>query len=321
MPSFTTHHIFSDDVYDNLDKYSKKIIDNNKDIYHVFAQSHDYLFYCGIKNKEINNLGHKGHRSKTQAYLINLINNIKNLKLEKDSTALAYLYGSITHYCLDSTCHPFIFYKGGAWNKDDLKTYKYRGKHNQIEKDLDACFYYKKYHKLYKYCNLNKEFIKNPIFTDNLNKLIDKTYENTYNYKNISTYYQYGIKICKKVNNTIVKDRTGIKYIALKLTDILTINLVNNLASYSNHKKPNNKWLNEDHHKWNNPVNKDLIYTYSFMDLYNIALKKSKNIIEQCNKYLDNKINEEKLKEYIPDVSYSNGLLLKDYKPMKYFEY
>ncbi len=57
------------------------------------------------------------------------------------------------------------------------------------------------------------------------------------------------------------------------------------------------------------------------MDLYNIALKKSKNIIEQCNKYLDNKINEEKLKEYIPDVSYSNGLLLKDYKPMKYFEY
>ncbi|MGN1338020.1 MAG: zinc dependent phospholipase C family protein [Candidatus Coprovivens sp.] len=324
MPSIVTHHIFSEEVYNNLSKKIQKKIDKSHTIYNVFAQSHDYLFYSKFnikKGKEMDELGHYAHKHNTQEYLINLVNNIKELKLENDSDALGYLFGSVTHYVLDSTCHPFIFYKGGAWNKDDIKTYKYRGEHNHIEKELDAIYYEKYYKKNFKYCNITKEIIKNPIFTDNLNLLINKTYKDTYNKDNVAYYYYKGIQYCKRISSIIIKDRFGIKRMFYSLIDLLTLKLLGTAKYYSTHLKKNTKWLNLEHKEWNNPVNPKLIYTYSFEDLYEISLKKAIIIIDKLNQYLDNEINIKELKKYIPDVSYSNGLLIKDYAPMRYFEY
>jgi hypothetical protein len=80
MPSITTHYIFSKEVLNKLDKKERDIFDSKLDIYHTFAQSHDYLFYYkfGKKHKEINKLGRYAHHNNTQEYILNIIKEIKD---------------------------------------------------------------------------------------------------------------------------------------------------------------------------------------------------------------------------------------------------
>lgn len=321
MPSFTTHHIFSDLVLDKLDKKIKNKLNKSLNIYHVFAQSHDYLFYYtfGKNASKIKSLGHYAHRNNTQDYLLNIINYIKDKHLEENNELLSYLYGSITHYVLDSTCHPFIFYKTGAYNKGDRSSKKYNGGHTMMEKNIDAIIYETYYHKKYNHCNLNK-FINKPIFTEDLINTINYAYKKTYNEDNISTYYQKAIKHTKIINSIVIHDYFGIKKILYKLLELLSFNNIK-ISYYSNHIiKPNYNLLNNEKKEWNHPCIKDLTYKCSFNDLLEISLKKSLTIIENCDKYFNNLITLEELKDYIPNVSYSNGLLLEEYKVMRYFE-
>ena len=322
MPSIITHHVFSDEVYNRLSKKRKKQLDPAIDVYHAFAQSHDYLYYYVFHRdlKKVNELGNKGHKSDTQAYLINMIQNIKKMNLVNDGYALGYLYGSICHYVMDSMCHPFIFYKTGAWNHDDKDTYKYRGGHTMMEKSIDAIYYEMKYKRKYKYCNVSKDIIGKPIFTDKLCELINKTWKDTYNEDDMAIKYKKGIKDAKFIFSVAVNDRFGIKKAIYKFIDFITDHR-RNIQYCSNHNdNPDMSLLNLEHKEWNNPANKVLRYNSSFVDLFNEGVLKVLKIIEASDMFFSDKVDLNYLKEQIPDVSYSNGLLLKDYKPMQYFE-
>lgn len=325
MPSITTHHYFSVDVFKNLNQKEQNRINNDLTIFHTFAQSHDYLFYYTFNFKnasKIKNIGRCAHHNNTQDYLINIVKAIKNNKLENNSQALAYLYGSITHYCLDTTCHPFIFYKTGVYRSYNPNTKKFHGEHTHMEKDIDAIFYKRNTGKNYNHCKLNKEIIKKPIFSPELTNLISSVYKETYNEDNIGYFYYKGIKHAKIINNIIFQDFLGIKRFFYILFDKVTNNAFGSLKSYSNHLlKPNIDFLNNEHKPWNNPANKDLVYTYSFDDLYNISLKKSLKIIRACNKVIFKDGNIESLKKVIPNIDYSTGLPIEDDLRMEHFEY
>ena len=125
MPSLTTHKIIAENIFDKLSNNIKKNIDQNT--YFTFAQSHDIFYYNTQKKyKRIGNMGHHQH---TQSFIINIIQYIKDNKLEDNKQCVSYLYGILTHYYLDSICHPYIFYKTGV-NKKNKETIKYKGQHN-----------------------------------------------------------------------------------------------------------------------------------------------------------------------------------------------
>ena len=322
MPSITTHHIFGIEVYKNLKE--KNILKNDLLIYQTFTQSHDYLYYYtfDFKNaKKIKNLGSKGHHEKTQEYIINIIKNIKKNNLSEHGPAIAYLYGVITHYVLDSTCHPYIFYKTGVYRKHDKNTHKYLGGHTHIEKQLDAYYYKKYFNKDYKYCNINKEIIKNPIFSNELTNLITASYKETYNIDNIGNIYQKCIKDAKIIMSLRSNDRFGIKKGLYRFIDLITRNKFH-LKYYSTHiNKIEKTFLNEDRQTWHHPSNKEITYNYSFEDLFNLSLKKTISIIEDVNQYLYDRKDLEELKESIPNVDYSTGFDLDKNIRMDYFEY
>lgn len=325
MPSITTHHLFACDVLTKLTKDEKKHFIDEQLIYTTFAQSHDYLFYYtfDIKNaKRIKNLGHYAHHNKTQDYLLNIIKEIKDNHLENNKQCIAYLYGVITHYVLDSTCHPFIFYKTGVYRKNDKKTKIFRGEHNRMEKDIDAILYEKKYHKTYNHCNLNRDIIKSPIFSPELLNLINNVYSKTYNEENIGNYYYKGIKHTKIINAIVINDYLGIKRALYTLIDLITNKKFGNLAAYSTYRKhPDLSLLNKEHQKWNHPSIKDKTYNTSFYDLYDKALQKATNIIKNVNDYLFNENrNISNLEKLIPNVDYSTGLEIEHNIRMDYFE-
>lgn len=324
MPSIITHHMFSKELLNNLSKEELSKIDNKLDIYHTFAQSHDYLFYYkfGKNRKAINKLGHKAHHSNTQEYLINIIKEIKNNHEENNSELIAYLYGSITHYVLDTTCHPYIFYKTGYYRKKEKETRKYFGGHNQIEKDLDAIYYKKYTNKEYNLCNVSKEIIGKPKLSNKLINTMNKVYKETYNKDNIGIYYQKGVDNARVIYNIVINDRLGIKKSFYKLLDLIINKNKRYISTYSTYiKKPNLDYLNIKHKEWNNPSNPDIKSTKSFEDLFNESINKSIKIIKEVNKVLyENKPIKELLK-YIPNLDYSTGLPIEESKQLRHFEY
>ena len=147
MPALITHDIFAKEVYKKLDNRIKDKISREKIIYQTFAQSHDYLLYYKSlnlrKTRKINFLGKIGHRRKTQAYFLNIIKTIKKYHLEQYQPDVAYLFGCITHFVLDSTCHPLIFYKTGIYDPNNKETLKYKGMHALMERNIDSIYYKK----------------------------------------------------------------------------------------------------------------------------------------------------------------------------------
>lgn len=321
MPSITSHYIHSLEVLKKLSNDEKKHIKNNELIYTTFAQSHDYLFY-NIFNKNISNLGHYAHHHETQNYILNIIKEIKSKKLENDEEVIAYLYGVITHYALDTTCHPYIFYKTGVYRKNEKWTHKYKGEHNHIEKDLDAIYYEKYFHKKYNKCNLNKEIVKNPTFSNNLIELINKVYEKTYSQKDVGNYYYKSIKQCRLLNTLIINDRLGIKRGIYYIIDFITRHKFGYISSYSTHiLKPRIDWLNSEHKEWNHPCFKEKKYTYSYDDLFKQSINKAVDIIKVINKVLYENGTLNELKEAIPNHDYATGITCNDPHGLQYFEY
>lgn len=316
--------MFSKEILKNLTAEELTRFENKLDIYHTFAQSHDYLFYYkfGKNIKEINAIGLEAHHKNTQDYLINIIREIKNKKQERNPELLAYLYGSITHYVLDSTCHPYIFYKTGVYRKKEPDTRKYFGGHNQIEKDLDAIYYKKYTGKDYNLCNVTKEIIRKPRFSNLLIKTLNDVYEETYNKKNIGYYYQKGVNNAKITYNIIINDRFGIKKILYRILDFIINKNKSYISTYSTYiKKPNLNYLNLDKKEWNNPSNPKIKSTQSFEDLYNQSINKTIKIIKEVNKvlYEDKKIKD--ILKYIPDLDYSTGLPIQETRQLRHFEY
>ena len=281
--------MFSKEILKHLKKDELNRFNEKLDLYYTFAQSHDYLFYYtfGKNKKEINRFGHHAHWNKTQDYLINIIKYIQETQQENNPELLAYLYGSITHYVLDTTCHPFIFYKTGIYRKNEPETRKYFGGHNRIEKDLDA-YYYKKYTgKDYNHCNVTKEIIGKPIFSDNLITSISKVYKDTYNKDNIGYYYQKGVNNARVIYNLVINDRFGIKKSFYKFLDLIINKNQKYISTYSTYiKNPNLNYLNLENKEWNHPSKPEIKYNHSFEDLFNISVDKSIKIIREITKVL-----------------------------------
>ena len=325
MPSIIVHHLFANKIYKEINNQNNNL-EKAKLIYQTFAQSHDYLYFFKNLNfqysKEINELGHIAHREKTQTYFINLIKYIKENNLQNNPDIIAYLYGSLTHYILDANCHPFIFYKTGTYNKNNCETEKYHGEHTHIEKDLDAYYFKKHYQKEYKYCNVTKDIIKKPIFSNELIKTINYAYESTYNEKNIGQAYLQSLKIARLIYTIIIHDRFGIKQKIYSLIDKVTKKRFGSLSSYSTHiNSPNLNFLNLNHQTWNHPCFKEKTYNYSFDDLIDISYDECLTIIKQIDKVLYQNQNIESLLLVIPNKSYLTGLPLEENKKMRYFEY
>jgi hypothetical protein len=307
MPSIVTHHIFAKDI-------SKKVNFNENDIYLLFAQSHDYLLYNF--NKHIRFLGHTGHIFKTQDYLLNIIDYIKTNHLEENKELLSYLYGSITHYILDSTIHPYIFYKTGIYSRKNKALRKYKGMHRVMERNIDGILYQRRYKRKYCTLNISKDIIKKPIFSEELKKCIDYAYEKTYKVKNLANIYIKSIKEAKILFRTTNYDRLGIKKVIYALNDKL---FGFNITCISNHIKLNHMYMNNEKKEWYHPCTKEE-NDQSFDELYQMSAIKCTDTIKIVDLYLKDKVNIDKLKKAIPNISYTTGLDLSLRKKMSYFE-
>ena len=303
MPATYTHHIFTKDVYKVLNEKTKDKLKNSTDILNLFGKSFDVLYFSREK------LGHFAHKNNVNLYFQNIIKYIKDNDLTNNGDVLAYLYGSICHYIMDSTFHPYVYYKAGRYYQNNKETLKYKGRHTYIEYMIDAFMYKEKNDKMIYKANLSKEIFPQIEFSLELRKTIDYAYMNTFCASEVSSAILRGYRNYRFIVKHIMESRLGIKYLIYYLIDkthIVRKWILTNYCYYI--KKIDESVLNLEHKKWYYPVDKKISYHYSVLDLYDVCIEKARTLINALDEALDS--DEKKLKEVVKeigDLSYSTG--------------
>ncbi len=326
MAGTITHAYFVLDLYDKLSIRSKELLVDRKEDLKMFAQNTDILFFYNITNfkkgKDVREFGYKSQKIKTYEFFSTLINYIKYNNHQYNPQVMAYLYGMLSHYVLDSTMHPFIIYKTGQFNKNDKATYKYNHLHNEMESYFDNYLLTIRNginphkFKCYNYCfNVNE-------FDKDLVEVMDFTYREVFGIQDFHKYYLTASKQMKFFYRVFRYDPTGIKKGFYSLVDLVSPKSLLRKVPLSYHiNSKNKKWfLNLEHKRWYNPTDKRTKSNESILELYTKALDHTSKMIQDINKYLyyDKKIN---LKKVIGNLSYETGKDCDKVRELKYFEF
>ncbi len=326
MPSSMTHDYFMSDVYDKLsDDIKNRIILNDA---RTFSQGPDIFYFynmgIGKKSDKYRKMGNFMHKNKVNLYFFNMIKYIRDNNLVSNKQCLSFLYGSIAHFVLDSTTHPFIFYKTGVFIKGVPSTYKYSGLHQEMEYFLDAYMIFQnekreaKDFKMYNYLLNNDKLDKCTL------ELIDNTINDTYGYSDTCKIYEKCIKDMKRFYKLFNYDHYGIKRGIYSLVDVITPKKYIRKKKFSFYLTHNSKrhYLNLEKNEWNHPCNLYETYNYSFIELYRIAINTCYNIITEVDKLLKKKdISEEDINLLFGNLSYVTGKDADNKIPMKFFEF
>lgn len=106
MPSHYTHYRFGAAVIPMLPPQAQRSVRLFRRLYDVGLHGPDIFFYHNIFFKDnIVALGSKYHNMSGEEFFTPIC---KRLRLAPNEAATAYLYGVLTHYCLDSVLHPFV---------------------------------------------------------------------------------------------------------------------------------------------------------------------------------------------------------------------
>ena len=323
MPATVVHAYFAQDLNDILPKEIKNKLDVDR--LKTFGQSTDSLMFYNLfsilPGKKIRDFQKYFHTNKTQDFFVNLINYIKENDYTEDIDVNSFLVGTICHYVLDSTVHPYIYYKTGYFNKNDKSTYKYNNVHTFMETFLDNDMIKRRESiNPYKF-NISKFSFDTSKFSNELNDTIKYTFKETFDVDNMDKIYY---KSLKQMRNSIFifrQDRYGIKKFFYKLADTFTSKRVFRFEAISYHYPLNDRhnFLNENHKLWSNPCDYSLTSEESFLDLYLRALKLAKVMICASFDYINGKDIE--LEKVFINKSYITGLDCELDKELKYFEF
>lgn len=107
MPTTYTHYAYGQDVFYNLPPKIQKEIRPYMDYYNIGVHGPDILFYyhCFHKNK-INQYGVEIHNRPAEVFFRHAFRVFGRHRGRKAEAA--YLAGFMTHFILDSDCHPYI---------------------------------------------------------------------------------------------------------------------------------------------------------------------------------------------------------------------
>lgn len=319
MPCIITHKIFAEKAFMQLNKQDIiQLIDNHAQLFYIGSNGPDILFYHNALpwqshlTKAISSLGNQMHSTLINAFYekaFELIQKEKNRQIKE--RIMAYLLGHLTHWALDKSVHPYIFYRTGASEKIHMDY------HHRIESDIDLKLLHRiKGVEASQYCSyqiceyddamlqaiarlyvpIAKEIYHVDLKVNDIRKALD-------NWKMLQKLFQ---------------DANGTKEkIIFKIEQKLNIPW-----RYSGYllkqKEEDYDVLNDNHDLWCHPCDQSIQSKQSFMELFEEGLQLVNPLLEKaygCMEYdADSKIVLEILKNQSYDTSMSTLC------EMKYFD-
>lgn len=319
MPNLITHKIFGEDFLKITNTEIKSLVAKNPQAFSVGTSGPDFLFYhsqfpwqnqkIGKKVRDIGSMIHGYNINDWYQLAIESCINEKDENLK--SIMISFLIGHLTHWALDSSVHPFIFYRSDGSSKETQYW------HFRYESMLDTVMVNK-----YRKTSI-KEYPSKAILKtdDSLELAIYKVYKTaTEKTFNIEFKHDYVSQSFKDANNTLnfLHDPSGFKFKMIKAGETL----IGKKWLFSSHivtDKVDNKVdvLNTNNHQWKNPADPTFSSNESFLDLYYKAIDLSEKVLDEFTLVLAGK-NMDDLFNLINNKSYETGL--SEYKEMKEFK-
>jgi hypothetical protein len=141
MPSILTHHYFANLFIDRNQKrwpFAKKLTP----LIWLGSQGPDPFFFYGrapfksrLGKTSLNQFGSLLHNQLPHQSIWTLIKH-GWLGPKADDVTKSYVLGALTHYVLDRTCHPYVFYRSGFDEQGSL-TDHYNADHAKLEVEID----------------------------------------------------------------------------------------------------------------------------------------------------------------------------------------
>lgn len=131
MPASYTHYYFAREIYANLnDQNIQKIIEKYPDLYFIGCHGPDInFFYHPYKNNKVIDQAYAIHDTRASDFFNHALEIVRSSSNQEASWS--YLLGFLTHFILDSNCHPYIN------NEIQTQTNEY---HQTIESQYDRRF-------------------------------------------------------------------------------------------------------------------------------------------------------------------------------------
>ena len=106
MPSTYAHYRFGTEVIPLLGRDAQLAVARFRSLYDVGLHGPDIFFHYNLFwHTAIGDLGNSMHAQTGKAFFSQMC---KRQRMHPSEAGMAYLYGFLAHYALDSVCHPFI---------------------------------------------------------------------------------------------------------------------------------------------------------------------------------------------------------------------
>jgi len=322
MASTVTHTFFILDVYDKLDTRTKKLLMDNKNMLKSSAQGMDPFFFYKIttpwKGKRMREFGDYFHDNYTYEFFDTLVNYIKYNGYARNSQVMAFLYGMLSHYILDSNIHPFVIYKTGVFDIGNKASYKYNMKHGELETILDNYLISLRYgikpwkFKVYDFCFEELEI------SDTLKEVIDFSFSETFGIRNMTKFYIRALCNMKRFFIVFRNDSFGFKRGFYRFVDFISPKSFRKKTPLSYRMGIDYSLFNLEHKKWFNPTSLKISSKSSILDIYTYSVFECVDVISKINDYIYEDIGE--LRDILKSVSYVTGRNWKKDYELKFFE-
>lgn len=315
MPNLMTHKIFGEDVSQLVNENIQKYIEAYPQAFSVGTSGPDFLFYHSKlpwqnqkEGKKVRSIGSVIHeRNINEWYRVAIDSCIKENDEYLKPVMISFLIGHITHWGLDHSTHPFIFYRTNGTTKD-TKYWHYR-----YESMLDTVMvnnYRKTSIKNYK----SQEILKT---NDQIEDAIYEVYKDACKVAhNVDFQHKYVLQSFHDAQTIldILYDPSGYRFKAVRLLE----RVINKNWTFSSHivtDKVNDDEdvLNLNNHLWKNPAKPSFTSNESFLDLYYRAIDVTVLVLNELDLVLKGKPMDDLL-ALINNKSYETGL--SEYYPM-----
>lgn len=333
MPGFTTHYLFGQQTYQSLQPSSvKQTIQKYHRVFALGLQGPDIFFYdipSHISMKK--NPGSIAHTANTGDFLFHLLESPDIfLTKQEQKIAVAYIFGFIGHYLLDTTCHPYIY--AMTHYKEQQKGYL--GHHVRLETDIDASLLWFFQHKHPSEFRQDKSIAITREQLDVVSAILHYAFQKTYPALPLSRQDIVRAIRSMQQGTKLLYDPSGYKKAFLRRIEsvipgypIVSPLVANDTLMF--HTDP----CNTRHVSWKNPWDEEQESDESFFDLFETAQEEYRQILNcvarlfscdsavlrQTQEHSSADLGKEKalslLKRRLGNRSYHSGLSSTSYLP------
>jgi len=313
MPGFITHYICGQAALHAAPLEAQEMIKPYQQLFNIGTQGPDIFFYYipGFLKKNMRHVGIEMHKHHFGAFMQSITDILLAETLPESSRApiFAYICGYLTHYALDATAHPYVYFKTGTRQKGDkARAIKYSVNHRKFETAIDVLMLdlmsseKPADYKLWQLIKSDSESAQ--IAAGAISEALYEAYDRNISPREVQKAMMYMVNITR-----VLQSRTGRRKRLMELMENLTVgeHLVSSIIHMQN-VTDGVDYMNIEKNLWHFPGHDELEKSDSFIEMYHEAVNESTDMITALCQYMHDEISREQLTAIMGDRSLSTGL-------------